>query len=345
MVLEEKALMFARTVLATVAFSASITVNAQHYPERPLRFVVPFPPGGGADNLARIVATALNEKLGQPAVVDNRAGAGGNIAAEVVSKAAPDGYTLLQANVAHAISASLYRKLNYDLLRDFAPVTQLASIPFVLAVSPQLGARSVKEVIALAKAKPDTLSYASSGSGGPSHLAMELFKSMAHVDIRHIPYKGAAPGSTALTANNVQLMFFTVSAALAAHGGRSRALPGDCQYASLRARTRSADGIRVGPAWIRSDHVVRRHGPEWHGTADCYDALPGFHRRAEGRASARSHSQARIRDRRQRPGDLRSACAKGNSQVGEGRTGFRRTRGLDQRVRHDAAALIPAHIG
>ncbi|MPZ44986.1 MAG: tripartite tricarboxylate transporter substrate binding protein [Betaproteobacteria bacterium] len=218
-------MMLARIALAAIAFSTSLTVNAQHYPERPLRFVIPFPPGGGADNLARIVVTAANEKLGQPIVVDNRAGAGGNIAAEVVAKAAPDGYTLLQANVAHAISASLYRKLNYDLLRDFAPVTQLASIPFVLAVSPQLGASSVKEVIARARAKPDALSYASSGNGGPSHLAMELFKSMARVDIRHIPYKGAAPGSAALMANNVQLMFFTVSAALPLMaGGRVQCL-------------------------------------------------------------------------------------------------------------------------
>jgi tripartite-type tricarboxylate transporter receptor subunit TctC len=218
-------LKLARTVLAAFAFSAAFTAHAQSYPERPLRFVIPFPPGGGADNLARIVVTAAHEKLGQPVVVDNRAGAGGNIAAEVVAKSAPDGYTLLQANVAHAISASLYRKLNYDLLRDFAPVTQLASIPFVLAVNPHLGVKSVTDVIALAKAKPDALAYASSGSGGPSHLAMELFKSMARVDIRHIPYKGAGPGSAALMANNVQIMFFTVSAALPLMaGGRVQCL-------------------------------------------------------------------------------------------------------------------------
>jgi tripartite-type tricarboxylate transporter receptor subunit TctC len=216
---EEKVLKLARTVLAALAFSASLTVNAQVYPERPLRFVIPFPPGGGADNLARILAVPVHETLGQQIVVDNRAGAGGNIAAEVVAKAAPDGYTLLQANVAHAISASLYRKLNYDLLRDFVPVTQLASIAFVLAANPQLGAGSVNDLIARAKAKPDGLSYASSGSGGPSHLAMELFKSMAGVGIRHIPYKGASPGATALMANQVQLMFFTVSAALPLMGG------------------------------------------------------------------------------------------------------------------------------
>ena len=121
---------------------------------------------------------------------------------------------MLQANVSHAISTSLYRKLNYDLLNDFAPITQLASIPFVLAVYPGLNVSSVKELIGRAKSKPGDLAYASSGAGGPSHLAMELFKSMAGVDIRHIPYKGAVPGAIDLMAGNVQMMFFTVSAAL-----------------------------------------------------------------------------------------------------------------------------------
>jgi tripartite-type tricarboxylate transporter receptor subunit TctC len=200
--------------LLAAAFSASALVHAQGYPERPLRFVIPFPPGGGADHLARIVGVAASERLGQQIVIDNRAGAGGNIAAEVVAKAAPDGYTLLQTNVAHAISTSLYRKLNYDLVQDFAPVTQLASIPFVLAVNPGTGFTSIKDLIARAKAKPGELAYASSGSGGPSHLAMELFKSMAGVEIRHIPYKGAVPGATDLMAGQVQMMFFTVSAAL-----------------------------------------------------------------------------------------------------------------------------------
>ncbi|MGZ5232884.1 MAG: Bug family tripartite tricarboxylate transporter substrate binding protein [Burkholderiales bacterium] len=210
------------------AFSVLIaagSVSAQSYPERPLRFVIPFPPGGGADNLARIVGVSAAEMLGQQIVIDNRAGAGGNIAAEVVANAAPDGYTLLQANVSHAISTSLYRKLNYDLLRDFVPVTQLASIPFVLAVNPGLNVSSIKELIARAKARPGDLAYASSGAGGPSHLAMELFKSMAGVDIRHIPYKGAIPGATDLIAGNVQMMFFTVSAALPLmNGGKLKCL-------------------------------------------------------------------------------------------------------------------------
>lgn len=201
-------------VCGLAAAIASGEAFAQRYPERPLRFVIPFPPGGGADNLARIVGQVAGDKVGQQIVIDNRAGAGGNIAAEVVARATPDGHTLLQGNVAHAISTTLYRKLQYDLLKDFAPVTQLASIPFLLAVNPALSANSVKELITLAKAKPAELNYASSGSGGPSHMAMELFKAMAGVEIRHIPYKGAAPAATDIIGGQVQMMFFTVSAAL-----------------------------------------------------------------------------------------------------------------------------------
>jgi tripartite-type tricarboxylate transporter receptor subunit TctC len=201
-------------LVAFILAASGAASNAQTYPGRPLRFVIPFPPGGGADNLARIVGQAAGEKLAQQIVIDNRAGAGGNIAAEVVSKAAPDGYTLLQTNVSHAISTSLYRKLNYDLLHDFVAVTQLASIPFLLAVHPGTNIASVKELMARAKAKPGELSYGSSGSGGPSHLAMELYKSMAGVDIRHIPYKGAAPIAADLMSGQVHMTFFTVSAAL-----------------------------------------------------------------------------------------------------------------------------------
>jgi tripartite-type tricarboxylate transporter receptor subunit TctC len=203
--------------LAVFAALLCITAQgaaAQSYPDRPLRFVIPFTPGGGADNLARIVAQAASDALGQSIVIDNRAGAGGNIAAEVVAKAAPDGYTLLQGNVAHAIAKSLYHNLSYDIVSDFVPVTQLASIPFVLTVHPSLNAASVKDLIALVHAKPGGLNYASSGNGSPSHLAMEMFRSAAHLQLRHIPYKGAAPAATDLIAGQVQMMFFTVSAAL-----------------------------------------------------------------------------------------------------------------------------------
>lgn len=195
--------------IAVLAAGGNFIAHAadQKYPDKPLRFIVPFPPGGGADFLARLMGVKVGEILGQQIVIDNRAGAGGNIAAEVTAKSAPDGYTLLQANVAHAISASLYRKLNYDLMKDFAPVTGLASMPFMLAVNPGLPANSVKELIALAKSQPGQLNYGSSGNGGSSHLATELFKSMAGVEIRHIPYKGGALAATDLISGRIQMMF------------------------------------------------------------------------------------------------------------------------------------------
>ena len=189
------------------------SVSAQEFPNRPLRFVVPFPPGGGADNLARVVGQKVGDQLGQQVVIDNRGGAGGNIAAEVAAQADPNGYTLLQGNVAHTISRTLYRKLNYDFVKDFSPVTQLASIPFILLVTPSLPVSSVADLIALAKSKAGALNYASSGTGGPSHMAMELFKTATGTDLTHVPYKGAGPAAIDVVAGRVNMMFFTLSAA------------------------------------------------------------------------------------------------------------------------------------
>lgn len=218
-----------RTTLAAALLMGSTgwiaAAAAQSYPQRPLRFVVPFAPGGGADLLARLVGAKVGERLGQQVVIDNRTGAGGNIAAEVVARSAADGHTLLQANVAHAISASLYHKLNYDLAKDFLAVTQLASTPFILAVHPAVPAGSVKELIALAKSQPGQLNYGSSGNGGPSHLGTELFKSVAGVDLRHVPYKGGAPAAIDLIAGQIQVMFNTPPVILPhARAGRMKAL-------------------------------------------------------------------------------------------------------------------------
>ena len=212
-------------LLAAICACGMAAAQAAAYPERPLRFVVPFPPGGGADSLARIVGAVAGHSLGQQIVVDNRTGAGGNIAAEAAARAAADGHTLLQSNIAHAISASLYRKLDYDLVRDFVHVTQLASIPFALAVHPLLGVTSIRELVALARAKPAQFAYASSGNGGPSHLAMEMFKTINSLEIRHVPYKGAAAISTDLVAGHVQMSFFTVAGLLPLiNGGRVKPL-------------------------------------------------------------------------------------------------------------------------
>ncbi len=225
-------------VLCGIACCALPAV-AQSYPDRPIRFVIPFPPGGGADNLGRISGAAVGEALGQQVVIDNKAGAGGNIAAEIVARAAPDGYTVLQGNIAHAIAKSIYKNLSYDVINDFVPVTQLASTPFLLAANASLAATNTKDLIALAKAKPGTLNYASSGNGGPSHLAMEIFKTMTGTDIRHIPYKGAVPAATDLIAGQVQLLFMTVSSGMPyVQSGRLKALG----IASLR-RSPSAENI------------------------------------------------------------------------------------------------------
>jgi tripartite-type tricarboxylate transporter receptor subunit TctC len=180
---------------------------ATAYPSKPIRLIVPLTAGGPTDILARTIAQPLSESLGQPVVVDNRPGAGGNIGAELVAKAPADGYTLFMGTSGPmSINVSLYSKLPYDPVKDFAPIILAASAPFVVAVNPSLPAKSVKDLIALAKAEPGQLNYGSV-PGSASHLATELFKSAAGVDIVHIPYKGAAPATTDLIAGQIQLSF------------------------------------------------------------------------------------------------------------------------------------------
>jgi len=199
--------------------------SPQKYPGKPIRLVLPFPPGGSTDIIARVVGQKLTEAWGQQVIIDNRPGAGGNVAAEFVARAAPDGYTLFQANVANAIGASLYPKLNYSLTNDFTAVSQLATTPYVLLSHPSVPAKNVRELIALAKARPGQLNYASAGAGSATHLSGELLKSMAGIDIVHIPYKGTGPAVTALLSGEVDLYFATVPAAAPmVKTGRLRAL-------------------------------------------------------------------------------------------------------------------------
>lgn len=179
------------------------------YPNKPVRFILPFPPGGGTDTLGRIIGQKLSEAIGQQVVMDNRPGAGANIGAEIAAKSPADGYTLLMGNIAHAINVSLYRKLGYDLVRDFSPVTLIASTPNILVVHPSIPAKSVKDLIALAKARPNQLDYASSGSGSSAHLAAELFNNMAGVKMTHVPYKGGGPAVIALIAGQCSVGFAT----------------------------------------------------------------------------------------------------------------------------------------
>lgn len=177
------------------------------YPSRPIRLLVGYPPGGATDITARIVAQKLGDRLGQPVVVENVPGAGGILASDKVAKAAPDGYMLVFTNTAHGVNPSLYKALPYDAVTSFAPVVRIADLTLVLVVNPALRVRSVGELIALAKAKPGELNFASSGNGQSLHLAGELFKSMAGIDIVHVPYKGSAPARADLLAGQVQMMF------------------------------------------------------------------------------------------------------------------------------------------
>jgi tripartite-type tricarboxylate transporter receptor subunit TctC len=187
------------------ALLAACTSRAEDYPNKPIRLVAPFSPGGATDVLARIVGQKINERLGQPVVIENRVGAGGNIGAEQVARAAPDGYTLLMGGVPHAIAASLYAKLGYDLVKDLSAVAEVASFPSMLVLHPSLPANSVAELIALARARPGQLNFGSAGNGSPNHLALELFDTMARVKMVHIPYKGAGQVVGDLLAGQLQL--------------------------------------------------------------------------------------------------------------------------------------------
>jgi tripartite-type tricarboxylate transporter receptor subunit TctC len=185
----------------------TVEASRQTFPERAVRVVVPFAAGGGTDILARLIALKLSDDWGRNVVVDNRPGGGSVIGSELVARSTPDGYTLLLTANPHTSNPALVSNLPYDTLRDFAPVTMLASAPLLLVVHPSLPVRSVQELIAYAKARPQALSYASSGNGGPQHLAGELFKHMARVEIVHVPYKGGAPATTDLLGGQVQLAF------------------------------------------------------------------------------------------------------------------------------------------
>ncbi|UUZ74211.1 tripartite tricarboxylate transporter substrate binding protein [Polaromonas sp. P1(28)-8] len=185
------------------------------YPDKPIKLIVPYPPGGATDVIGRILALKLGEALGQQVIVDNRGGAGGNLGAEAAAKSAPDGYTLLMgALTSHSTMATLEKgKLRYDIIKDFTPLMVVGSVPLVLVVNPQLPVKNLQELITYAKTNPDKLSYASSGAGAPQRMAAEIFRKEASVGMLHIPYKGSGPAMTDLVGGQVNLMFETVPAA------------------------------------------------------------------------------------------------------------------------------------
>jgi len=215
-----------RVILCLLLAGLATNALAASYPDKPIRLIVPFPAGGGVDGAARIVSQKLSEALGQQVVIDNRGGSGGIIGTEIAAHAAADGYTVFfGGSASHGITPNLYRKLPYDPVRDFAPVGLIGEAPYFLVVHPTVAANSVKELIALARARPGQLNYASAGNGSTLHLSAELFKSMAGVNIVHVPYKGGAPALTDLLAGQVQLAFNPATLALPyARTGRLRVL-------------------------------------------------------------------------------------------------------------------------
>jgi tripartite-type tricarboxylate transporter receptor subunit TctC len=198
---------------------------AQTYPSRPVRWIVGFPPGGGNDIFARLIGQWLSERLGQPFVIDNRPGAGSNIATEAVVRSSPDGYTLLLANAANAINATLYDKLNFVFIRDIVPVAGIVHVPVIMVVHPSVPAKTFPEFIAYAKANPGKLNMASNGNGSIPHLSGELFKAMAGIDMLHVPYRGTGPALTALLGGQVQVMFASMPGSVEyVKAGKLRAL-------------------------------------------------------------------------------------------------------------------------
>lgn len=211
--------------VASLIVAGSTSADAQGYPNRPVRWIVPYPPGGATDIMARLIGNRLSEKLGQQFVIENKPGAGNNIGTESVVHAPADGYTVLLVNPANAINASLYAKLNFNFIRDIAPVAGIARVPNVMTVNPDVPAKTVAEFIAYAKANPGKINMASSGNGTSVHLSGEMFKAMAGVEMQHVPYRGSAPAMTDLIAGQVQVIFDNMPSVLQhIKAGKLRAL-------------------------------------------------------------------------------------------------------------------------
>lgn len=215
-----------RSILALLALACASFAHAQSWPSKPIRYIVIFAPGGTTDILARLIAPKMSEALGQPVVVENRPGAAGALGAEMIAKAAPDGYTIGSGTISsHAINVTLYSKLPYDPIKDFAPITMLATLPNMLVVHPSLGVNTVQELIAFLKANPNKHSFGSAGNGTSQHMSGELFKTMTGVQMQHIPYKGSGPMIPDLLAGTISMSFENITTAYPpAKSGKLRAL-------------------------------------------------------------------------------------------------------------------------
>ncbi len=247
-----------RLSLLILALAACASAQAQNYPSRPIRMVVGFPPGGGTDVVARIIAPGFSENLGQPVVIENRPGATGTVAAAMVAKSPADGYTIMMGHVSvNAIAPSLFPDLPYDVLKDFAPVTLAASVPHFVVVHPSLPVHSIRELIAYAKERPGKLSFPSAGNGSTPHLAGEIFKSMAGVNLVHVPYKGSGQSMADLLAGQHQVGFDTAPASAGyVRSGRMRVLG----VSSARRLPEYPDVATVAEAGVPGYEVITWYG-------------------------------------------------------------------------------------
>ena len=276
------------------------------YPTRPVSLVLAFPPGGASDVLARILGRKLEQVLGQPVVIDNRPGAGGNIAADIVAHAAPDGYTLLLGNNSIlATNAALYQKINFDPVKDFAPIGLVGLQANILVVNPAVAAKSLAELIALAKANPGKLNYASSGHGLAAHLAGELFKSEAKINLVHVPYKGAAPALQDVIAGHVQMMFATASSVVShIQEGKVRALA----VTTLKRTALFPDLATMDELGLKgfdATTLARPGGAGAHAEGDHRHAQSWAHDHARGRRHQAVAGEARCRHFRRLAGGFR----------------------------------------
>ncbi|MFN7753682.1 MAG: tripartite tricarboxylate transporter substrate binding protein [Pseudomonadota bacterium] len=263
-----------RLAAGLVALAAALPAAAQKYPEKPIRMVLPFAPGGGTDVLGRIIGARLGESLGAQFIIENRSGAGGTIGTEVVARANPDGYTLLFTSASHSFNPALYSKLGYDALRDFAPITLVAMVPNLLVVHPSLPAKNVQDLIKLARAKPGQLFYASAGAGSSVHLAAALFVAMAKVDMTAVHYKSGGLAMTGILSGEASLVFATMQSAMPlvragklrpiaiSTAQRSPALPNVPSIAESGVKGYDASGWygMLAPAGVRTEIVERLQG-------------------------------------------------------------------------------------
>ena len=306
--------------LGVVVTTFAILANAQAWPSKPIKWIVPFAPGGTTDILARTVGDKLAIALGVPVIVENKPGAGGGVGAEFTAKAAPDGYTIMGGTIStHAINASLYKDLPYDPVKDFVPITLIARVPNMLVVNPAVPAKDVKELIVLLKANPTKYTFASSGNGTSQHLSGELFKSMAGVEMQHIPYKGSPPALQDVVGGQVTMTFDNITTAWPlAKSGKLRALAVTTAKRSS-GRAGRPDARRVGAARIRDRLLARRVRAGGHAAGD--RQAPERRDREDPRHArgARETGRARRRDRRRLAGGIRGAGQGGSRQVVGGR--------------------------